>query len=58
MGIRETLNRNPAITTGATAALIVIALIVIVWTTFSGGGGTPNATDPTATAPSLATPMP
>lgn len=29
MGIRETLNKNPAITTGGTAAIIVIALIVI-----------------------------
>lgn len=31
MGLRETLNKNPAITTGATAAIIIIALIVIIW---------------------------
>ncbi len=44
MGIRETLNQNPAITTGATAAIILVALGIIVWqlTGSSGGGG--NAT--------------
>jgi hypothetical protein len=31
VGIRETLNRNPAITTGATIAVIVLAIGVIVW---------------------------
>jgi len=30
MGIRETLNKNPAIATGGTAAVILIALIFIV----------------------------
>jgi len=30
MGIRETLNKNPAIATGATAAVIVVALVFIV----------------------------
>jgi hypothetical protein len=30
VGIRETLNQNPAITTGATIAIIIIALIFIV----------------------------
>lgn len=38
MGIRETLNQNPAITTGVTAGIIVIALIVIGWQLFGGGG--------------------
>jgi hypothetical protein len=38
MGIRETLNRNPAITTGATIAVIVIALIVIFKQIFGGSG--------------------
>lgn len=38
MGLRETLNRNPAITTGATIAVIVIALIAIFWQTFGGKG--------------------
>lgn len=36
MGLRDALNRNPAITTGATAGLIVVALIFIFWTTFGG----------------------
>lgn len=31
MGIRETLNKNPAMTTGVTAGIIVLALVVIVW---------------------------
>lgn len=33
MGLRETLNRNPAITTGVTIAIIVVALILILWQT-------------------------
>lgn len=31
MGIRETLNKNPMITTGATIAVIVLAIGFIVW---------------------------
>ena len=31
MGIRETLNKNQTLTTGATIAIIVIAIGVIVW---------------------------
>jgi len=31
VGLRETLNAKPAITTGATVGLIVIAIVVIVW---------------------------
>ncbi len=31
MGIRETMNKNPAITTGVTAGIIVLALIFIFW---------------------------
>lgn len=31
MGIRESLNRNPAITTGLTAGIIVLALVFVVW---------------------------
>jgi len=38
VGIRETLNQNPGITTGATAAIILIALGFIIWQ-FTGGGG-------------------
>lgn len=37
MGIRETLNRNPAITTGGTLVIIIAALVVIGWQTMSGG---------------------
>ncbi|MDQ3441878.1 MAG: hypothetical protein M3478_16165 [Planctomycetota bacterium] len=40
MGIRETLNKNPAITTGATAAIILIAIGVIIYQVT--GGGTPG----------------
>ena len=36
MGIRETLNKNPSITTGVTIGIIVIAIIAIVWQMFSG----------------------
>ncbi len=39
MGIRETLNKNPAITTGGTAAIIVIALIVIFMQLRGDSGG-------------------
>jgi hypothetical protein len=38
VGIRETLNRNPGITTGVTAGIIVIALIIIGWQLTSSGG--------------------
>jgi len=31
VGIRETLNKNQTLTTGATIGIIVIAIIVIVW---------------------------
>ena len=39
MGLRETLNRNPAITTGVTIAIIIAALIWIFTMNF---GGRPN----------------
>ena len=35
MGIRETVNENPAITTGVTAGIILLALIFIVYQLFS-----------------------
>lgn len=38
MGIRETLNQNPGITTGLTAGIILIALIFIGYQLFGGGG--------------------
>ena len=45
MGLRETLNQNPAITTGATIGLIVVILAVIIWQSVGGGGpGTPSST--------------
>jgi hypothetical protein len=31
VGIRESLNRNPAVVTGATVAIVVIVLILIFW---------------------------
>lgn len=34
MGIRDSLNQNPGITTGVTAAMIVLALAWIAWSTF------------------------
>jgi hypothetical protein len=38
MGIREKLNENPRITTGATAGIIVIALGFIIYQLVGGGG--------------------
>lgn len=38
MGIRESVNENPAITTGVTAGIILLALVFIVYQLFSGGG--------------------
>jgi hypothetical protein len=39
MGIRETLNQNPSITTGTTIGVIVLALAFIVYQLFSSGDG-------------------
>ena len=44
MGIRETLNQNPGITTGATAGIILLALIFIIYQ-LSGGSGPQIATE-------------
>jgi hypothetical protein len=44
VGIRETLNQNPGITTGATAAIILLALVFIIWQ-ISGGSGPSVATE-------------
>ncbi len=43
MGFRETMNRNPAITTGVTIGLIVIAIVLIVWQLLPSGGSVPSA---------------
>ena len=43
MGIRETLNQNPAITTGGTAVIILVALGFILWQGFGGGSGAGSA---------------
>ncbi len=40
MGIRETLNKNPGLTTGATAGIIILALVFIIYQI--NGGGTPG----------------
>jgi hypothetical protein len=42
VGIRETLNQNPGITTGVTAGIIVLALAVIIWQSFDRGPRIPN----------------
>ena len=42
MGLRDKLNQNPAITTGATIAVIVIAVIFIIYSVIPAG--TPKAT--------------
>ena len=39
MGLRETLNENPRLTTGLTAGIIVIVLAFILWPSGGGGGG-------------------
>jgi hypothetical protein len=44
VGIRETLNQNPGITTGATAGIILLALIFIIWQ-ITGSGGPSVATE-------------
>ncbi len=38
MGIRESLNKSPAVTTGVTIGIIVVALVFILYQTFGGGG--------------------
>jgi hypothetical protein len=38
VGIRETVNQNPAITTGATLLIIALAIVAIVWQLNSGAG--------------------
>jgi hypothetical protein len=40
MGIRETLNQKPGITTGATAGIILVALGIIVWQLVGTGSST------------------
>jgi hypothetical protein len=37
MGVRETLNKQPAITTGATIGIILLALIFIIYQVVGGG---------------------
>ncbi|WP_428939559.1 hypothetical protein [Fontivita pretiosa] len=44
MGIRETLNQNPAFTTGATALIILVALGIIVYQLVGGGDNTAEFT--------------
>ena len=43
MGIRESLNKNPGLTTGITAAVIGIAIIYILWGVVFSGPSTANA---------------
>ena len=37
MGIRETVNNNPALTAGVTIGIIVLTVGIIVWSTMGGG---------------------
>jgi len=37
VGIRETLNQNPAITTGATIGIIVLTLVLVLYLSMGGG---------------------
>jgi hypothetical protein len=39
VGLRETLNENPRLTTGVTAGIIVVVLAFILWPSGGGGGG-------------------
>ena len=41
MGIRETLNENPRLTTGITAGIIVVVFALIFWS--SGGSASPES---------------
>ena len=41
MGLRESINQNPAVTTGATIGVILITLGVIIWNTFFADGSVP-----------------
>jgi hypothetical protein len=43
LGIRETLNKNPAITTGVTAGIVVIAIVVIIWQLWGGSSPVSSA---------------
>jgi hypothetical protein len=45
VGIRETLNENPGITTGLTAGIIVIALGIIIWETVATNSIPTTATE-------------
>jgi hypothetical protein len=42
VGIRETLNQNPGLTTGVTAGIIVVALGIIIWQAAGGSGSAPS----------------
>lgn len=41
MGIRQTLNENPAMTTGVTAGILILAIVIIAWQAMGPRGGTP-----------------
>ena len=39
MGVRETLNQNPRITTGVFLGIVVLAIAFMLWSSGSGAGG-------------------
>ena len=43
MGLRETLNKNPIITTSVTGGIILICLIVVLYSAFGGGPSSVDA---------------
>jgi hypothetical protein len=45
VGIRETLNKNPAVASGVVIGLIVLVLTLIIWWSSSGGPTTADAED-------------
>jgi hypothetical protein len=45
VGIRESLNQNPNVTTGLTAAIILVAVAVIVWQLRGGSNAIPTGVE-------------
>ena len=50
VGIRDTLNQNPRITTGLTLGVILAVVVLLAWQIYGGGSPSPNAGSPATTA--------